>query len=163
MKKNIPTLYYTQISTTTWQKIQVRMEHRTDMECTLWKGQLNEVGYGLYRLGDHMHEAHRIIYAYVNKCHLFPEDKIRHTCDNPRCVNPEHLIKGTQKDNIVDKAITRRGNVAITRAEVIEIRQRYQQKESVESIAKDLYGDSWRQRYGSVYSIGAGYAWTHVK
>lgn len=27
---------------------------------------------------------------------------VRHTCDNPRCVNPEHLIGGTQKDNVQD-------------------------------------------------------------
>lgn len=28
---------------------------------------------------------------------------IRHTCDNPRCINPQHLIAGTQADNIRDK------------------------------------------------------------
>lgn len=27
---------------------------------------------------------------------------VRHTCDNPRCINPEHLIGGTQVDNMQD-------------------------------------------------------------
>ena len=31
-------------------------------------------------------------------------DVVRHTCDNPRCVNPEHLIPGTIADNNHDRA-----------------------------------------------------------
>lgn len=27
---------------------------------------------------------------------------VRHTCDNPRCINPFHLIRGTQKENVQD-------------------------------------------------------------
>lgn len=27
---------------------------------------------------------------------------VRHTCDNPRCINPAHLVGGTQKDNVAD-------------------------------------------------------------
>lgn len=29
---------------------------------------------------------------------------VRHTCDNPRCINPEHLIPGTIADNNTDRA-----------------------------------------------------------
>lgn len=29
---------------------------------------------------------------------------VRHTCDNPRCINPEHLLGGTQLDNVRDCA-----------------------------------------------------------
>lgn len=47
--------------------------------------------------------VHRALYMAVNDC--FDLDRntvIRHTCDNPRCVNIKHLTPGTQKDNVQD-------------------------------------------------------------
>jgi hypothetical protein len=44
---------------------------------------------------------------------LTKEDIIRHTCDNPACLNPSHLIKGTVQDNnqdMVDRDRYRKGN-----------------------------------------------------
>lgn len=48
---------------------------------------------------------HRMVYCAHNGVKL--EDivgkVVRHTCDNPRCVNPEHLVLGTNNDNIQDR------------------------------------------------------------
>jgi hypothetical protein len=50
--------------------------------------------------------AHRLAWAEANG--PIPEGMVvRHTCDNPPCVNPAHLILGTQKDNVGD--MDRRG------------------------------------------------------
>lgn len=51
---------------------------------------------------------------------------IRHTCDNPRCVNPDHLVVGTQKDNMLDKrARQREPGRKLTQEDAVAIRSLY--------------------------------------
>lgn len=63
---------------------------------------------------------------------------VRHTCDNPRCVNPAHLVLGTPADNVHDMdSRGRRRSVPpihrgenhpqskLTESQVAEIKQRY--------------------------------------
>lgn len=47
---------------------------------------------------------HRLVYAQHNNISLKDmEGKVvMHTCDNPACINPAHLVLGTQQDNIKD-------------------------------------------------------------
>jgi hypothetical protein len=61
---------------------------------------------------------------------------ILHICDNPKCVNPTHLIEGTHQDNNTDRANKGRGNAArgeknglakLTEKKVLEIREIYSQ------------------------------------
>lgn len=49
--------------------------------------------------------AHRLAYADANSYNIYDLDGwvIRHTCDNPSCINPEHLLIGNDLNNIQDR------------------------------------------------------------
>jgi DNA invertase Pin-like site-specific DNA recombinase len=67
--------------------------------CTSHKPNSN--GYPVKRYkGHHIHMS-RYIYL-TQKGPIADGLVVRHTCDNPRCINPAHLILGTQADNIHD-------------------------------------------------------------
>lgn len=58
-------------------------------------------GYGEFCYRGKKFRAHRVAYMLVNG--PIPEGEIiRHKCDVPMCCNPDHLISGTQKQNIRD-------------------------------------------------------------
>lgn len=67
--------------------------------CWIWKGQLdNRLPYGVFA----GLKAHRLSWIIKNQTD-WPTDKIaRHTCHNPSCVNPDHIIPGTYKENWED-------------------------------------------------------------
>ena len=64
-----------------------------------------------------------------------------HSCDNPSCVNPEHLFLGTSADNSRDMAVKGRGRQRLSAPEVVDIRRRADNGETKASIAR-VYGVS---------------------
>lgn len=68
--------------------------------CWAWTGSVNNYGYGHFR-DEKKIQAHR--WAYLHWKGNIPAGKIlRHTCDTANCVNPDHLIPGTNKENSAD-------------------------------------------------------------
>lgn len=80
---------------------------KTD-DCWDWNAYCLPSGYGLFQISNRKGVkhwlAHRFSYTvYVDDTPLSEEDIICHKCDNPSCVNPNHLFKGTTQDNVNDK------------------------------------------------------------
>ena len=71
--------------------------------CWIWVGYRNQAGYGIIvpSLGGHRTRAHRVAFALTGRPWT-GDGLIRHACDNPPCVRPDHLLCGTIRDNIAD-------------------------------------------------------------
>lgn len=78
--------------------------------CWNWQGAKNTDGYGQLRVNGRHQRVHRLSYTlFVGR---IPGDLlIRHKCDNPACVNPQHLETGTTQDNVNDRCLRGRSNV----------------------------------------------------
>jgi len=73
---------------------------KTD-SCWLWTAAVSHNGYGFFKLHPIMVKAHR--WSYEHFVGPIPDGMlVLHSCDVPRCVNPDHLFLGTQKQNIAD-------------------------------------------------------------
>lgn len=104
-----------------------RVGEPTETGCTEWIGGRSDRGYGMLAKGRKNVLAHR--YAYEEAFGPIPDAMlVRHKCDNPPCVNPDHLELGTVKDNSRDSVVRGRSargegiaNSVLTHAEAQEI------------------------------------------
>src|SRR3954468_23689651 len=79
----------------------------TDKGCWRWQRALDKDGYGRSSLGGKSVQAHRVSWV-IHKGKIPEGFQVLHNCDNPPCVNPDHLFLGSGKDNMIDKVIKQR-------------------------------------------------------
>lgn len=132
-------------------------------ECWEWGACRNDTNYGIFRLNGKNIFAHRLALILVNR---LPDPKLAvlHKCDNPPCVNPDHLWAGTQIDNIVDMNRKLRGNQGerhglrkLTNEEVLKMRELYAGGMKIKDIAALL-----SRRPAHVCRVVNRRSWTHI-
>ena len=107
--------------------------------CHEWQSTLHRDGYGKFWLETGQVQAHRVAYQ-IYKGEIADGLWVLHTCDNRKCVNPDHLYLGTAKQNTNDMH-KRARNVGRTKysMELVEkARALYADGRSQQSIADEL-------------------------
>lgn len=120
--------------------------------CWIWLKSVNVLGYGVCGHDGKTCLAHRLSYAAFKG--TINGLLVLHKCDNPSCVNPDHLFLGTPQDNMDDMVSKHRhisGTAKITKEQSIAIRNT---SKSNRELATE-YGVS----YDIIYNIKRGKTW----
>jgi hypothetical protein len=133
--------------------------------CWEWTGTRFSQGYGRIAYLNRSLKAHRVAYElFVGP---IPEGKlVCHACDNPPCVNPEHLFLGTDLENLQDAARKGRkdhkgeknSRVKITEFIVKQIREDYAVGDIMQQDLADKYGVTQM----TISNIVTRRTWKHI-
>lgn len=93
--------------------------------CWLWNGGCTRDGYAAVWNGTTMSLGHKFTFEETYKRKVPPHLILRHKCNTERCINPMHVIEGTDKENSADaKAHNGKFSMAkLTEDQVREIRR----------------------------------------
>lgn len=73
-----------------------------DDGCWIWHGAKDKDGYGLTSVADRSRRVHRLMWEIKNEKEIPFDQNACHSCDNPCCVNPEHIFLGRSYHNTQD-------------------------------------------------------------
>ena len=134
--------------------------------CWEWTGHHNKPGYGYMSILGTLSQVRVHRYAYKRYYGVDPgELLVRHKCDNPPCVNPDHLELGTVKDNSDDMTERGRSNkgedrycAKLTDEQVLKIRELYRTKQLDQYQLARAYG----VKQSMISLITRGEKWKHL-
>lgn len=122
---------------------------------------LSKFGHVSIRVNGVYYKAHRI--AYEQAYGKIPEGLIvRHMCDNPNCINPEHLELGTHEDNVSDRVKRNRSAIGVGngRSKLTENDVRNIRNDTIHSKAE--LARKYNVSEKVIYNIKNYKSWKHV-
>lgn len=137
--------------------------------CIEWIGALSskdKFGYGTLTIHGKKHRAHRLAWE-INFGGIPKGMFVCHKCDNPKCINPEHLFIGANKDNCDDRDkkgrnVVKKGiensNSKLTERQVVYIRKLYSIGLSQQNIATLFFVSK-----PTIQKITSNTYWRHIQ
>ena len=129
-------------------------------KCWEWCGSCRGGGeYGQMSIDNKMYRAHRIAWLIEHGC--WPAQCVLHHCDNPTCVNPDHLYDGTLQQNAIDRS--NRGPLHVNKKlkpqQVLEVKELLSSGTLMQKEIADQFGVS----PGAISHINNGSTWSHLR
>lgn len=115
--------------------------------CWLWKNASSSQGYGRVKVGGKLYSPHRLVCEWKHGPPPQENLDVLHECDNPRCVNPQHLSWGTRSQNMRD--CVKRGRYVVG----LKPNQRLDAEKAI--VIKTLYrsGEYTQKQIGTMYGV----------
>ena len=144
-----------------------RIKIDEDTGCWVWLGAKTQRGYG--QIGRKIEGKQTIIMAHRASYAAFkgviPTGiNVCHECDNPPCINPDHLFLGTQADNLQDAAHkgriergSQKHNAVLIEGQVLKIKHALANGVSQAQLAQD-----YSVSPNVIFRINAGMTWKHL-
>lgn len=134
-----------------------------------FKGKNKLQQYGNIVVGSRIDKTRKTISAHRYSYEIFvgkiPDGKwVLHKCDNPKCINPNHLFLGNRQDNVNDRQIKNRNkpingelnpNCKHTLKQIYEIKRLYSEGKTMRELSK-LYG---YKGHKTIFDIIHGKRW----
>ena len=134
-------------------------------DCIIWTGSKTPTGYGRLCYQGKNLSAHRASYV-VYKGKIKDSLHVLHTCDNPSCINPDHLYTGTHQDNMRDREDRGRGVIqygeksnfsTLTEKQVVSIKNELKDGASLKYLS-----EKYNVTPQNIWFIKTGKTWKHL-
>lgn len=150
-------------------------------DCWIWQKSLDKDGYGETSISRHRRKrwaAYKVAFI-LYKGMVANGLQIRHTCNNKRCCNPDHLVLGTMSDNMQDRQYNNNGiddrNFKLNREAVLDIyhlrydlgytnKQLCEAYGVAESTIRNIYlGKSWQKVFMEYWNLSSIHEINHKR
>ena len=125
--------------------------------CLEWQGRKDKDGYGHTSYTGKQYGAHRIAYQLAYNVELASNQLVCHSCDNPPCINADHLFLGTHIDNMRDMVAKGRHASKLSERNVYEIQEMLRCGEKQNEIAQ-----MFDVGHVTIHSIAIGKQWARL-